>query len=185
MCCKLGGTCKGNLHQGFSLWNVAAYGISCRRCNISAGQVRRSLLSVGPLLYKCSIRSLACLYVFMLYLVTARWISSVILGMWRSLWSSWLLTYQGALTTVLRSFDWNRWIIFNLIGLAHPHNWTPYDQMGLRITLYRSNLFRDNLEWRPRSQCLCLNLISSCLRFARMWVCQVSRWSKWRPMYLT
>jgi hypothetical protein len=29
---------------------------------------------------------------------------------------------------------------FNLVGLAHPHNWTPYDQMGLRTTLYRSNL---------------------------------------------
>ena len=101
-CVASWGTCKGNLQQGFSLWNVTAYVIAFRCCNRSAGQVRRSLLSIGPLLYKCSIRSLAWLYVFMLYLAAARWISSVILGMWRSVWSSWLLTYQGALTTVLK-----------------------------------------------------------------------------------
>ena len=33
--------------------------------------------------------------------------------------------------------------------MAHPHNWTPYDQMGLKTTLYKSSLlFRDNLELR-------------------------------------
>jgi len=40
---------------------------------------------------------------------------------------------------------------FYLVGLAHPHNWTPYDQMGLKTTLYRSNLFKDNLKLRSRS----------------------------------
>jgi len=166
--------------------SITPHGTSFRCRSRSAGQVRRSLLSVGPLLYTCSKRSLAWLCVLSLYVVATRWIPSVMLGMWRSLWSSRLLTYQGPFSMVLRSFDWNRWIVFNLAGLAHPHNWTPYDQMGLRTTLYRSNLlFRNNLELRLRSQSICLNLISSCLRFARMCVCQVSRCSKWRPRYLT
>jgi hypothetical protein len=32
---------------------------------------------------------------------------------------------------LVRNFDWNRLIVFNLVGLAHSHSWTPYDQMGL------------------------------------------------------
>jgi hypothetical protein len=125
--------------------SVTPHGTSFQCCTRSAGQVRRSLLSVCPLLYKFSIRSLAWLCVLSLYLVATRWISFVILGMWRSLWSSRLLAYQGAFTIVLRNFDWNRWVSFNLVGLAHPHNWTPYDQMGLRTTVYRKYmLFRDN-----------------------------------------
>ena len=84
------------------------HGTSFQCSTRSAGQVRRSLLSVGPLLYRCSIRSLAWLCDLSLCLMTTRRISSVILGMWRSLWSSWLLTYQGAFTIFLRSFDWNR-----------------------------------------------------------------------------
>ena len=46
-------------------------------------------------------------------------------------------------------------------------------------------LFRDSLAVRPSSQCICLNLMSSCLRFAWMCAFQVSRWSKWRSRYLT
>jgi len=77
-------------------------------------------------------------------------------------------------------------LFFSPAGLAHPHIWTPYDQMILKITLYKSSLlFRDNLELRPRSQSNCLNLISNCLRFAWMCVFQVSRWSRWRLIYLT
>jgi len=116
---------------------VSSYGIMFQFCTRSSGQVRRSLLSIGPLVYKCSMRSLAWLCVLLLYLVTTCRVSSVILGTctWRSLWSRLLLTYRGALTVLLRTFDWKRWIIFNLVGLAHPHNWTPYDQMGLRTTL--------------------------------------------------
>jgi hypothetical protein len=179
-CVSSGATCKENRHNA-----VTSYGTLVQCCTRSAGQVRRSLLSIGPLLYKCSIRLLARLCVLLLYLTATRRISSVMLSMWRSLWSSWLLTYQGAFTIVLRNFDWKRWSSFNLVGLAQPHNWTPYDQMYLRTTLYRSNLlFRDNLELRPRSQCICLNLISSCLLFAGMCVCQVSRRSRWRPRYL-
>ena len=114
---------------------VSSYRIMFQCCTRSSGQVRRSLLSIGPLVYKCSMRSLAWLCVLLFYLVATRRISSVILGMWRSLWSRLLLTYQGASTMLLRTFDWKRWIIFNLVSLAHPHNWTPYDQMGLRTTL--------------------------------------------------
>ena len=35
---------------------VSSYGTLLQCCTRSAGQVRRSLLSDGPLLYKCSIR---------------------------------------------------------------------------------------------------------------------------------
>ena len=160
--------------------SITPHGTSFRCRSRSAGQVRRSLLSVGPLLYTCPIRSLAWLCVLSLFLVATRWISSVTLGIWRSLWSGRLLTYRGAFTIVQRSFDCNRWFNYNLVGLARPHNWTPYDQMGLRITLYRrSLLFRDSLQLRPRSQSICLNLISICLLFVRMCVCLVSRcwWS--------
>ena len=142
---------------------ITPHGASSQCSTRSAGQVRPSLLSVGPLLYKCSIRLLTWFWVLSLYVVATRWISSVMLGIWRSMWSSRLLTYRGAFTIVLRSFDWNRWINFNLVGLAHPHNWTPYDQMGLRTTLCRSNLlFRDNMELRPRSQSICLNYEHIC-----------------------
>jgi len=41
-------------------------------CTGSSEQVRRSLLSIGPLLYKCSIMSLAWLCVLLLYLVATR-----------------------------------------------------------------------------------------------------------------
>jgi hypothetical protein len=62
---------------------VTPCGTLVQCCNRSASQVRRSLLSTGPLLYKCSIRSLVRLCVLLLYLVAARRISSVLLGMWR------------------------------------------------------------------------------------------------------
>ena len=42
---------------------VSPYGTLFQCCRSSSGQVRRSLLSIGPLLYKCSIRSLAWLCV--------------------------------------------------------------------------------------------------------------------------
>jgi len=101
-----GGRGEGLAGETFIM--VSLYGTLFRCCTRSSGHVRRSLLSIGPLLYKCSIRSLAWLCVLLLYLVATRWISSVILGMWRSIWSSWLLIYQGAFTTCLRNFDWNR-----------------------------------------------------------------------------
>ena len=113
-----GGVCKGNLHQGFSLWNIVS--VLCE--DFRPGSTKSSIYQ--SIIVQCSIRSLAWLCV-LLYLVATRWLSSVTLGMWRSVWSSWWLMYQGAFTVFLRNFDWNRWIIFILVGLAHPHNWTP------------------------------------------------------------
>ena len=51
---------------------LSSYGTLLQCCTRFAGQVRRSLTSGGPLLYKCSIRSLVWLYVLVLYLVTSR-----------------------------------------------------------------------------------------------------------------
>jgi hypothetical protein len=64
---------------------ITPYGTLVQCCTRSAGQVRRSLISIGTLLYKCSIRSLVWLCVLTVYLVDTRRISSVILVMWRSL----------------------------------------------------------------------------------------------------
>ena len=73
--------CQWEWGGGRGSCKVSSYGTLLRCCMRSAGQVRWSLLSDGPLLYKCSIRSLAWLYVLVLYLVTSRWISFVILDM--------------------------------------------------------------------------------------------------------
>ena len=62
-----GGTCWGNASIV-----VSRCGSLFQCCTRSSGQVRQSLLSIGPLLYKCSIRSLAWLCVVLLYLVAAR-----------------------------------------------------------------------------------------------------------------
>jgi len=61
---------RGGLARETSIM-VSPYGALFQFFMRSSGQVRRSLLSVGPVLYKCSIRSLAWLCVLLLYLVAA------------------------------------------------------------------------------------------------------------------
>jgi len=49
-------------------------------------------------------------------------------------------TYQGADVIVRRKIGWNASIVFNCEGLAQPHIWATYDQIGLNIDLYISVL---------------------------------------------
>jgi hypothetical protein len=58
-------------------------------------------------------------------------ISSVTNGIRRSLYNVKFETYHGALVIVRSTFDWSLWIILVFYGLAHPHSWIPYVQIGL------------------------------------------------------
>jgi hypothetical protein len=61
--------------------------------------------------------------------------------------------YQGALKVIRRILDCILCRIFVLDGLAQPQSCTPQVHMGLRMTLYRSNLFSvDNCDLRPMNQ---------------------------------
>jgi hypothetical protein len=37
---------------------------------------------------------------------------------------------------VCSTFDWSLWIILVFDGLAHPHSWIPYVQIGFNMHLY-------------------------------------------------
>jgi hypothetical protein len=37
---------------------------------------------------------------------------------------------------VRSTFDWSLWIILVFDGLAHPHSWIPYVQIGFNMHLY-------------------------------------------------
>jgi hypothetical protein len=76
--------------------------------------------------------------------------SSVTNGIWRSLCNVKFETYHGAL--VRSTFDWSLWIILVFDGLAHPHSWIPYVQIGFNLYLYIEVLFsRESLDFRPKS----------------------------------
>jgi hypothetical protein len=36
---------------------------------------------------------------------------------------------------VRSTFDWSLWIILVFDGLAHPHNWIPYVQIGVNMQM--------------------------------------------------
>ena len=55
--------------------------------------------------------------------------------MWRSVWSVWFDTNQGAFAMVLRIFDCDLCMIATLDLLAQPHSSIPYVQMSL-LTLW-------------------------------------------------
>jgi hypothetical protein len=49
----------------------------------------------------------------------------------------------------------------------------------------RSLLLVESLDLRPSNQYILMGEIPSCLRFAKMCVCQVGRRSRWSPRYFT
>jgi hypothetical protein len=53
---------------------------------------------------------------------------------------------------VRSTFDWSLWIIVVCDGLAYPHSWIPYVQIGFKMHLYINVLFsRESLDFRPKS----------------------------------
>jgi hypothetical protein len=113
-------------------------------------------------------------------------ISSVMNGMWRSLCNVKFETYHGALVMVRSTFDWSLWIILVFYGLALPHSWIPYVQIGFNMHLYIKVLFsRESLDFRPKSYDICRTFKLNCWRFVLMCFCQVSFWPRYRPRYFT
>jgi hypothetical protein len=79
-------------------------------------------------------------------------ISSVMNGIWRSLCNVKFETYHGTLVMVRSIFDWSLRIILVFDGVAHPHSWIPYAQIGFNMHLYIKVLFsREDMDFRPKS----------------------------------
>jgi hypothetical protein len=70
---------------------------------------------------------------------------------------------------VRSTFDWSLWIIFVFDGLAHPHSWIPYVQIGFNMHFYINVLFsKESLDFRPKSHDICRTFKLSCWRFVLM-----------------
>jgi len=67
-------------------------------------------------------------------------ISIVTISIWRSLWRSAFLIYEGAWTIFLSTLFWNRWIMSLLLCFVHPHSWMPQVHAGFNISLYSVTL---------------------------------------------
>jgi hypothetical protein len=87
-------------------------------------------------------------------------------------------TYHGALVIVRSTFDWSLWITLVFDGLAHPHSWIPYVQIGFNMHLYINVLFsRESLDFRPMSHDMCRTFklrISNC-RCAKECSCRMKK----------
>ena len=127
-----------------------------------------------------------CVAILDLYFSEYVLISSLTVGIPRSLRMSSFLTYYGAFTIVLRILEciisiWFIWLI-----AVVPHSGIPHVQISFIIVLYIFNLFSMlNLDFRLVSQCICLLVF--CIFSINDLVCtfHVSCVSKWSPRYLT
>src|SRR5204863_8016568 len=129
-------------------------------------------------------RLLGCTNILFLYFSLKLAISSFTVVIRRSRWITSLGTYQGAQVMRRNTLDGNLCRISIFEFEADPHNWIPYVQTGLRITLYnRSLLARESLEFLPISQYIFLSFRPSCRRFVKMGFCHVSLLSKCIPRY--
>jgi hypothetical protein len=100
--------------------------------------------------------SLECPVRFRRYLLVILLISSSTNGILEASWRVLLLTYHGALNTVLSILDCTLYMMFVLDGLAQPQSCIPRDHMGLIIGLYKSNLFSVvSRDFLPISQFIC------------------------------
>ena len=113
-------------------------------------------------------------------------ISSLTVGIPRSLRISSFLTYQSPFTIVLRILACITSILFIWLIAAVPHIGIPYVQIGFMIVLYIITLFSVlNLDFRLVSQCICLLVF--CIFSTIDLICSfhVSCVSKWSLKYLT
>ena len=122
--------------QGGSIFQLV-YCISIVR---SAGCFFFSLLSI-MVLFVSATSWFGCVTSLSLYFFPYLAISSLTVGIFKSLRKSLFLTYHGALTIVLKIFACSVSISFMLLIAAIPHNGTPYVQIGLIIVLYIFSLF--------------------------------------------
>ena len=119
----------------------------------SAGCFLFSLLSMFMVLYVSAASRFECVAILDLYFSEYLLISSLTVGIPRSLRMSSFLTYQGLFTIVLRILAYITSILFIWLIAAVPHNGIPYVQIGFMIVLYIFNLFSMlNLDFRLVSQ---------------------------------
>ena len=107
----------------------------------SAGCFLFSLLSMFIVLYVSAASRFGCVAILDLYFSEYLLISSLTVGIPRSLRMSSFLMYQGPFTIVLRILACITSILFIWLIAAVPHNGIPYVQIGFMIVLYIFNLF--------------------------------------------
>ena len=153
---------------------------------MSAGCFLFSLLSIFMILYVSAVSRFMCVAILDLYFSEYLLISSLTVGIPRSLRISSFLTYQSPFTIVLRILACITSILFIWLIAAVPHIGIPYVQIGFMIVLYIITLFSVlNLDFRLVSQCICLLVFCIFSTIDLMCSFQVSFWSKWSPRYLT
>ena len=119
----------------------------------SAGCFLFSLLSMFMVLYVSAASRFEYVAILDLYFSEYLLISSLTVGIPRSLRMSSFLTYQGPFTIVLRILAYITSILFIWLIAAAPHNGILYVQIGFMIVLYIFNLFSMlNLDFRLVSQ---------------------------------
>ena len=152
----------------------------------SAGCFLSSLLSMFEALIVSAASRFGCVTILDLYFSAYLLISSLTVGIPRSLHMSSFLTYHGAFAIVLRILACIVSILFIWLIAAVPHSGIPYVQIGFMTVLYIFNLFPIlNLDFRLVSQCTCL-LVVCILSIIDLVCCfHVSCVSKWSPRYLT
>ena len=172
-------------------WWLPTAGYHPRVCQVisfmrSAGCFLFRLLSMFMVLNVSSVSRFGCVAILDLYFSEYLLISSLTVGIPRSLHMSSCLTYQGPFTIVLRILACITSILFIWFIAAVSHNRISYVQIGFMIVLYIFNLFSMlNLDFRLVSQCICLLVF--CIFSIIDLVCSfhVSCVSKWSPRYLT
>ena len=157
----------------------------------STGCFLFSLLSMFMVLYVSAASRFRCVAILDFYFSEYLLISSLTVGIPRSLRISSFLTYHGAFTIVLRILACIISILFIWLIVAVPHSGIPYVQIGFMIVLYIFNLFSMlNLDFRLVSQCICLlvfcifstidlvcsfhvSCVSKCPRYLTCFVCVI------------
>ena len=105
-------------------------------------------------LYVSAASRFECVAILDLYFSEYLLISSLTVGIPRSLRMSSFLTYQGLFTIVLRILAYITSILFIWLIAAVPHNGIPYVQIGFMIVLYIFNLFSvPSLDFRQWLSC--------------------------------
>ena len=137
-------------------------------------------------LYVSAASRFGCVAILDLYSSEYLLISSLTVGIPRSLRMSSFLTYQGPFTIVLRILACITSILFIWLTAAVPRSGILYVQIGFMIVLYIFNLFSMlNLDFRLVSQCICLLVFCIFSTIDLRCSFHVSCVSKWSPRYLT
>jgi hypothetical protein len=82
-----------------------------------------------------------------------------------------------------KAFDWKRSIISMLEVEAVPQSCIPQVQMDLSIVVYEKFVACGEFWLASNKLCSLVRVITSCLRFVKMCLCQVSLLARFSPKY--